>query len=511
MLLMGGCIKNDLPYPKIVQNIQALAAEGESKAASIDSVVQKATVYLDETVDIQNVKFTEFRITEGGTADPDLLEGTYDMSKPLYVTLTRYQDYLWEVTAEQEIERYFEVDGEVGASVVDPVGHRVVVRMPEGTDLSDLKLLKAKLGPAGLTTTVPALEPGKLDLSYPLRVEVTCFGRTEIWTIYAEISELVVSTTQVDAWSKVVWAYGAGPSDVENGFQYRKGGDTGWIDVDKSLVTQTQGSFSCYIPHLEPLTEYEVRTISGENVGNIVKVTTQATADIPNGDFENWHKTAKGMWCPWAENGEQYWDSGNTGTMTLGVNNTEPSDHVPAGLTGTSVYMITRFVGLGAIGKLGSGSIFTGNFVKVDGTNGILAFGRPFTLRPTKLKGYFQYQTANIDYASADMSYMKGRPDSCHIYVAVTDWTAPYEIRTNPKTRNLFDKNASYIIGYGELVFGGSMDSFKEFEIKIDYRDTSRIPSYLQITCSASKYGDYFTGGNGAQLWVDQFSFDYDY
>lgn len=84
-------------------------------------------------------------------------------------------------------------------------------------------------------------------------------------------------------------------------------------------------------------------------------------------------------------------------------------------------------------------------------------------------------------------------------------------IRTKPSERQLFNKNADYIIAYGELVFSGKMDSYQAFEIKLDYKDTSRVPSYLQITCSASKYGDYFTGGNGSVLYVDQFSFDYDY
>lgn len=510
LLSLAGCIKNDLPYPRIVQNILELAVEGESKAAYIDSVSQEATVYLEETTDIQNVRFTSFEISPGGHSDVNLLDGTYDMSQPLYVQLSRFQEYLWKVSAVQEIERYFEVDGEIGASIVDPVAHRVVVHMPEGTDLSDLRLLRAKLGPAGITTYSPALEPGKLNLYYPFRVEVTAWGRTEIWTIYAEISEMIVSTSQVDAWSQVIWAYGSGPADVRNGFQYRKGGASDWTDVPEADVIQTQGAFSCRIAHLEPLTDYEVRAVSGENVGNIVSVTTQATADIPNGDFEDWNKTSKGMWCPWAEGGTSFWDTGNTGTMTLGANNTVPSEHTPTG-TGLSAEMNTKFVGIGVIGKLGAGSIFTGQFVRVDGTNGILGFGRPWNLRPTKLKGYYQYQGVDIDYVSTELQALKGRPDTCQVYVALTDWTAPYEIRTNPKNRQLFDKNADYVIGYGELLDAGTMSGFEPFEIEIKYRDTSRVPGYIVITCCASKYGDYFTGGNGSKLWVDQLSFSFDY
>ena len=105
LTLLSGCIKNDLPYPNIPQRILAIAAEGESKSAYIDSLAYEVNIYLDETTDIRNVKFTEYKISEGGTSDPDLLQGTYDMTKPLFVTLTRFQEYDWEIFAHQDIER----------------------------------------------------------------------------------------------------------------------------------------------------------------------------------------------------------------------------------------------------------------------------------------------------------------------------------------------------------------------------------------------------------------------
>lgn len=506
---LTGCIKNDLPYPRIAQKILAIAAEGQNRTAYIDSIAFEVNIYLDETTDIQNVKFSEYRISNGGTSDPDLLEGSYDLSSPLFVYLTRFQEYTWEIIAHQDIVRYFQVAGEIGESLIDPVAKRVVVNMPEGTDLSKLTLEKIKLGPEGITTLSPNISPGPLDLSYPLRVDVTCHGRTEIWTIYAEYVESIVTTTQVDAWSQVIWAYGAGPADAVNGFEYCKVGDSAWIKVPESHITSTQGNFSCYISPVEPLTEYAVRSISGDNVGNEIRVTTESTADIPDGDFEQWFQNSNGMWCPWNQNGERYWDTGNGGSITLKQNLTVPSDYTPTG-SGKSAQCETRFVALLGVGKLGAGSIFTGVYKATDGTNGILGFGREWKLRPTILRGYYQYNAKDIDYASNAFKDLKGRPDTCHIYVALTDWTEPYEIRTNPQRRQLFDKNSPSVIAYGELVFSGNMTEYAPFEIKLDYRDTSRVPTYLQITCSASKYGDYFTGGAGSMLYVDQFSFAWD-
>ncbi len=514
-LFLQCCIKNDLPYPRIPQMILALSAEGQTKEAYIDSLAFEVNVYLDETVDIEQVRFTEFRVAEGATADPDLLDGTYNMSTPLYVNVSLYQDYSWEIIAHQDIERYFDVAGEIGTSTIDPVGHRVIVNMPLGTDLSKLTLQRVKLGPAGISTMSPDLKPGLIDLLYPMKVDVTCHDRTETWTIYAQLTETVVNTTQVDAWSQVIWAYGACPADAKGGFEYRLASEIDWKPVPSEYVTQTQGNFSCYIPHLEPDTEYAVRAIAGEDTGNEVRVTTQPTADIPDGDFEQWCQTTttlgKLMWCPWADGGERFWDTGNGGSITMDVNLTTPTDHTVTG-AGKAAKCETKFVGLGAaVGKLGSGSIFTGDYLRTEGTNGVLGFGRRWELRPTKLRGYYQYSAVDISHVSTEFQSLKGQPDTCHIYVALTDWTAPYEIRTKPSDRQLFDKNADYVIAYGELVYSGKMSAYEPFEIKLNYRDTSRIPSYLQITCSASKYGDYFTGGSGSVLYVDQFSFDYDY
>lgn len=507
---LSGCIKNDLPYPAIQQNITSISVQGQSRDALIDSLGLYVTLYLEETTDIRHVKFDKFSVSPGGEADVNLLEGTYDLTHPLQVAVTRYQTYNWEIKAEQNIERYFEIEGQIGESVIDATACRVIVSVPEDADLSHLELKKVKLGPEGITTITPSLSPGTLNLTYPYRVEVSYHGYSEFWTIYAEKTELLVSTSSVDAWSKVIWAYGECPSDMKGGFRYRKADADQWIDVPASEVTQIQGSFSCCIPHLEPLTEYVVRAVADNEQGNDVRVITEATADLPDGDFEQWWLKDNKIWCPWPEDGTSFWDTGNTGAATLGKSNVFPSDHTPTG-TGKAAELNTVFVGIMGIGKMAAGSIYTGSFKKVDGTNGILDFGRPWNLRPTKLKGFYQYKTATIDYAATEMAELKGRPDSCYIYIVLADWTAPFEIRTNPKNRQLIDKNSPSIIGYGEFTYSGTMDDYASLEIPIDYRSTSRVPTYMLICCASSKWGDYFTGGTGAVLYVDEFSLDYDY
>lgn len=512
--LTGSCIHNDLPYPRIEEYITEIEAVGESQPALIDSANFKVTVYLDETTDIENITFSSFAVSEGATASPDLSEGIYNLAKPMVVRVKRYQEYDWIVEAEQHIERYFTIAGQIGETTIDVVGRRIVVQVPETANLAKLELTSVKLGPKGLTTMSPDLKPGPIDLSRPLRVAVTAWNRIQEWTIYVEKTELNVQTTGVDAWSEVAWAYGSCLDTMTGGFQYRQEGSDYWIDLPANEVTQNGGTFYACIPHLKPLTKYEVRAI-GENEngtveeGNVMEIITQATEILPDGSFDQWWQNGR-IWCPWDQNGVRFWDTGNTGAATLGQSNVVPSTDTPTG-TGQSAKLETKFVGIAGIGKLAAGSIYTGAFAKVDGTNGILDFGRPWTVRPTKLKGYFKYTTAPINYASSEYKYLLDRPDSCHIYVAMTEWNEPYQIRTNPNNRHLFDPNSPEVIAYGELIRGSNTDGWQEFEIELKYRSTSRVPKYIQITCAASKYGDFFTGGAGAVLYVDDFTLHYDY
>lgn len=509
-ILLQACINNDIPFPKIPQYITAFAVEDEEAPADINSERYDVTVYLDETTDIRSVRVTEFDYTEGAEPSENLIGKFLDLSEPVQVSLTRYQTYEWTISAVQNIERYFTLKGQIGETQLDVGGKRIIVSVPESADLSALTIASVKLGPAGITTLSPDIHEGEvIDLSSPFIVNVSCHGLTEEWTIYAEKSKLLVSTSEVTAWSQVIWAVAEAPESADNGFRYRQADSEEWITLPKENISFQGGTLTACIPHLTPLTKYVVQAYSDQNLGEEVEVTTQATQILPDGSFDQWWLNGR-IWCPWDENGERFWDTGNTGAATLGQSNVQPSDITPDG-SGKSAMLETRFVGIAGIGKLAAGSIYTGSFAKVDGTNGILDFGRPWALRPTKLKGYYKYTTVPINYTSAEYKDLMGRPDSCHIYIALADWTAPYQIRTNPRNRQLFDPKSPSIIAYGELVRGSDTDGFIPFEIKLDYRSYSRVPTYLQITCAASKYGDFFTGGTGATLFVDQFSLSYDY
>ena len=176
-----------------------------------------------------------------------------------------------------------------------------------------------------------------------------------------------------------------------------------------------------------------------------------------------------------------------------------------------SVKLQSQFVGVMGIGKFAAGNLFTGQFIGRDGTNGILDFGRTFTSRPSKLRGYIKYTPGTVDYSETD-ALTNGATDIGIVYIALGDWDAPVRITT--KDKNLFDKNDEKIIAYGEQELTtqtqGQDGGLLEFEIPLDYRSLTRIPSYIVIVASASKYGDYFTGSTGSTMWLDDLELIYE-
>ena len=49
-----------------------------------------------------------------------------------------------------------------------------------------------------------------------------------------------------------------------------------------------------------------------------------------------------------------------------------------------------------------------------------------------------------------------------------------------------------------------SCAGYKKFSIDIKYRKTDVTPSYIVVVAAASRYGDYFTGGKGSTLYIDE-------
>ena len=189
--------------------------------------------------------------------------------------------------------------------------------------------------------------------------------------------------------------------------------------------------------------------------------------------------------------------------LTITVNTTDPQAAAPFNLTVQS-----------PLNANSAGNLYTGHFVKTIGMSGAeIQFGSPFTARPIALNGWFQYTPGKVDYYGSKTPstalVKKDSTDICAIYIALTDTL--YTVNTSEG--NFVDyANDPHIIAYGEVPVKECVKTsgWKGFTIDLEYRDLTRIPKYIIVVASASKYGDYFTGSTGSLMYLDDFSLVYD-
>ena len=208
-LATAGCIRNDIPYPRINAAITALEVDGAS-AVNINSEERTVEIVLEETTDLRNVGIRSIEFNDKSVKASWDVTGTRDLTNPLKLTLTTFDDdYVWEIHAVQSIKRYFTVSGQVGDTWIDEVNYRAITQVSSSIDREKLSITSLKLGPEGITTYSP--DPAKLhDFTNGQEITVKYHDLSQVWHLYVEQTETVVQFTGVDAWTKVVWLKACG-------------------------------------------------------------------------------------------------------------------------------------------------------------------------------------------------------------------------------------------------------------------------------------------------------------
>ena len=162
----------------------------------------------------------------------------------------------------------------------------------------------------------------------------------------------------------------------------------------------------------------------------------------------------------------------------------------------------------GIVKKLAAGSVFNGYTGDIDiaKMSAHIFWGIPFTDKPKTLEGYACYKPAKIDWTQDPYKSMEGQLDKGHVMVILSDWETPFDV-CPPSSLLDFDNDPG-IIGYGKVVFDKEMTAYEKFTVNIEYRN-ERTPKLITIVCSSSALGDYFTGGAGSTLYLDEFKLTY--
>ncbi len=384
----------------------------------------------------------------------------------------------------------------------------------------DHYILNIKLQETGTENITVQVDPSMQEYSYEFVVSQKPTNQGTLsanaWAKFAYLTaENVTSASGIDLSTLKI--------------QYRKKDTEAWITPG---TTVAENVYSATATDLKPATTYEYRLTDGLEtpVFNISggEFTTEAAIELYNGGFENWYQ-ANGVWYAITEEDAQkngsdskgylysFWDSGNVGASTIGANPTKGDASIiytqSAGKQ--SAKLASQFVGFGLLGKFAAGNLYIGHYVNTDGMNGAqIDFGQSFEVRPTALKGYLHYTPGTIDYKGdnqPDNTVNKGDTDINSIFIALTTEIYPID-NTNP-TSGLFDKNDKRVIAYGELPAsecGTTNGKWKGFNIPLEYKSLTAKPKYIIIVCSASKYGDYFTGSSKSVMYLDDFELVYD-
>lgn len=535
LLALHGCkIENDIPYPIVEGNITAFEVEGqraESEGGNVQATIstqnRAVTLYVDDSVDLSELKITRLGISVEAELIPDSaackdykhfpregfdsldnlplsMDTRMDFTQPVKFTLRTYQDYIWTVTVNQIIEREIVLENQIGNPIIDVNTRSVIIYVSPDQPLDAIKVTTFNLGGEHGKVVPNPEEYATFDFSTPQEFYVSNAWEeaSYAWKVYVYHKESSGATS--DVFARVTTADLNGT--IQNGktpiVEYKTESDNSWTSLPASAVTVRGTSFSASFSGLRAGTTYQYRVNIDGVAGTEQTFTTAPATPLENGSFEDWSEETAGiqiLYKPWASGSNSFWSTGNQGSAPFIGSITTPTDD---SVSGKAAHLQSRWAAI----KLAAGNIFTGDFA-LDGTNGVLTLGREFASFPSALRFSYKYKTSKVNRVKEDrLEYMRNQNDSCHVYFALT--SEKYIIRT--AKGDSFNRHDPSVIAYGEFASNQNQTTYKEIEVPFEYYDKKKTPSYLIIVCSSSKYGDFFTGGDASEMFVDEMELVYE-
>ncbi len=416
------------------------------------------------------------------------------------------------------------VMNETTGSAYFPVGNlkfRINVKNKNGdeftqtTDITGVKardhyIITYKVADAGKEGSIKVYTDDKTqtytyDLTVPRKPSTSLqANKTNPWSNFAEVTGVVASKTSSFDASGVT-------------LQYQKKGDANWTTIENDQLNISGDNFSYKLTNLTPETNYSFRLSYNDKgnpvISNVVDFKTEKQEGIYNAGFEDWYSDGKIQYANNKEDNPFYWGSSNNGAANyIGSVTTKETNFVHAG--NSSAKLSTQYAAI----KLAAGSLYTGKYNGLIGTSGAkLDWGVQFTSRPSAFKGYYSYSPVAINRGTQPAGIgapKSGENDVCQIYCVLL--SEQLHVGGNAAKDN-YEKSTeinwetdSRVIAYGELSKNTSSNgNWEEFNIPLIYHNTTTVPTHMAIICSSSKYGDYFYGGEGSTLYLDDFSFEY--
>lgn len=346
------------------------------------------------------------------------------------------------------------------------------------------------------------------------------------FTVVSDIQAETVSATPWSSFATLKGRYFSKVAPEGMSFQYKKASDADWIEIDASLMTidETTMTYSYLLNHLEVNTDYLFRSTStkdkadGKTAGEVAFKTYSSEGTVYNLNFDHWTKVGKAWYATNdAEdvNTGLVWDSANEGTADIlgqSLVPTTPEESIV--IEGKAVRMESGEL----LSNFAAGNIYTGDFgsATISPVGAKLKWGTPFSSRPLALRGWYRYEPATINRTSSAYSHLSGQTDFCQIQVFLTTWEQQFEVSTGDNRFVVTTPDNPEIVAYGAIVSQenttnkpGNVNGYVQFTIPLEYRNLEQ-PTYIVISGAASRYGDYFTGGLGSTMYLDELELVYD-
>ena len=529
--LAVACFPNDMSLPRVLAQFTKLEVEGALET-TIDPATRTVSLVVNEEVELESLVVNTVELNEKASFKNGSFPNTLDLTSPMEVMLTMYQDYWWTIKATQPVERYVYCAIQIGEADFD-VQYRVAkVYVSQSQRLDGLEVLDMKLERVGsVVTNTTAVElvntqtgetsevtrncefPMVLNCDVKRTFNVSFQGQDIPWTLYAVPVEVAAEIKGIDArcyYAEVIAVFGGGDNPVPV-FEYKQADAQEWTVIPEENITVNGINISAMIYGLEMSTDYLIRIIANDEILPEVAFRTGVSTQLYNSSFDEWWQDDK-VWYPYAKGASpSVWDSANPGAAKFIGSSTYPTDDiVNSDVQDGKVRKAAEMVSRNAAVAFAAGNLYVGKFGRVQGIGAILDWGTEFTEKPMALKGYYKYSPMTITHAKEPYLDLIGKAtDRCQILVFLTDWDAPFTVNTTAGVFVDFE-NDEHIIAFGKLESDETVTDFREFQIDLEYRDKTRTPKYIVISCCASYLGDYFTGGEGSKLVVDEFELVYD-
>lgn len=149
--------------------------------------------------------------------------------------------------------------------------------------------------------------------------------------------------------------------------------------------------------------------------------------------------------------------------------------------SGYAAYLETKSI----FSQPASGNLFTGYFIS-NMLNSKAMRGIPFTERPSFFKGYYKYTSVNYIYNSVSIA------DSCAIYTILSKWNGSQRV----------------VVADATFFSATNVSVYTLFNLPFVYY-SSDIPDTISMVFASSKNGEFYRGGIGSKLYVDDISLEY--